>query len=438
MVSKGAAILVLLLSLPWAHAEEAVPLPEPLTLESALDYATTLRGAVAWQQQSEVARLEQRRAELEQRQAPQLDLEGRLRWRGVTDEGLDPRFDDHRLALLYRQQLTDFGRTDLSWQALDLSEQEVQLQERQRTYQQRLEVMQRFFAVLLADLHNNYLDERLSIAFIRFDRQRERQLLGQSSELEGLRLESAYQQILLEKRQAQNDQRYQRSLLATVLGHTGQLPSELLMPSLTYPPEQPLPPFDKVNQLLQQHNLQLAVVEQQLAVLQRQQLALDRGFGATLHGEAEVADGPAEAEDGANRWRIGLKLTLPLSDRGQRNAELAVVAAQRAERQSEQQQLRDRLYNRALELWLQLSELSQQLQASRVHTLYREYYLDNSRANYEMEFQADLGDAMIEMSVAQKRYLQTQMALMLAHEELDALLNGHWRPLLAGSANGNH
>ena len=53
---------------------------------------------------------------------------------------------------------------------------------------------------------------------------------------------------------------------------------------------------------------------------------------------------------------------------------------------------------------------------------YRELYLDQRRALYEMEAEANLGDAMVRISEAQRYMAETQFKTAMAWARLDALL----------------
>jgi hypothetical protein len=72
--------------------------------------------------------------------------------------------------------------------------------------------------------------------------------------------------------------------------------------------------------------------------------------------------------------------------------------------------------------WFALQQLRQQGEQARSELAYRELYLDWSRANYEMEVKADLGDAMVRLSDAQLALTKTDFATELGWEQLRVLL----------------
>ncbi len=95
---------------------------------------------------------------------------------------------------------------------------------------QRLEIMQRFYDVLLADLSFARDNEAMAVAFIQFDRAEAREELGQFSPLRTAELQADYQLIRRQRTASEAAQRVTRALLATALGHPTSLPRQLLTP----------------------------------------------------------------------------------------------------------------------------------------------------------------------------------------------------------------
>jgi hypothetical protein len=108
---------------------------------------------------------------------------------------------------------------------------------------QRLEIMQRFFDVLLADLSFARDNEAMAVAYIQFDRAEARGELGQYSALQIAELEATYQMILRQRAAAETAQRITRALLANALGHPQSLPRDLQTPDLS-DNQQELPMLD--------------------------------------------------------------------------------------------------------------------------------------------------------------------------------------------------
>lgn len=109
---------------------------------------------------------------------------------------------------------------------------------------QRIEIMERFFDVLLADMSFASASEAMAVAYIQFDRASVRNELGQISPLRVLELESVYQNILHQRASSEISQQLTRTLLAQALGAPTDLPRNLILPKLA-PPQSP-PALDDI------------------------------------------------------------------------------------------------------------------------------------------------------------------------------------------------
>lgn len=101
---------------------------------------------------------------------------------------------------------------------------------------QRLEILERFFDVLIADLGFSSSNEAMAIAYIQYDRGNIRRDLGQFSELKAAELTAAYQAVRQRRASAEAGQRLTRGLLAQALNRPETLPRELVLPKLPPPP----------------------------------------------------------------------------------------------------------------------------------------------------------------------------------------------------------
>lgn len=108
---------------------------------------------------------------------------------------------------------------------------------------QRLEIMERFFDVLLADLAYSSASEAMAVAYVQLDRARARGELGQTSPLRVSELDAVYEDMLQERTVGELGQQWTRALLAQALGRPETLPRDLVTPILPPQPEAP-PPLD--------------------------------------------------------------------------------------------------------------------------------------------------------------------------------------------------
>ncbi len=197
-------LLLLFILFPTAACATAEDdgLPDPLSLEQALDYAE---------------------------QSP------RSRTSGPPSDKFARRLplylDCHHLAYSHT------GRDDQRNRPLDALLDPIDAQ--------RLEILARFFDVLLADLSFSRYSEAMAVAYIQYDRANVRRELGQISELRVAELETVYQDVLRKRAASQISQRLTRSLLAQAIGRPDELPRDLSQPR---PPEIPaeLPEVEQV------------------------------------------------------------------------------------------------------------------------------------------------------------------------------------------------
>ncbi|MEA1051432.1 hypothetical protein U5801_16695 [Lamprobacter modestohalophilus] len=173
--------------------ETLVDVPDPLSLEQALGFAET---------------------------HPRVRAE-----QAATGSALDlPRAQPLYLgchSLAFSGARDNDAERDVAWSALLSS-----------TDAQRLEITQRFYDVLLADLSFARDNEAMAVAFIQFDRAEAREALGQFSPLRTAELQADYQLIRRQRAASEAAQRVTRAMLATAMGHPTSLPRQLITPAL--------------------------------------------------------------------------------------------------------------------------------------------------------------------------------------------------------------
>jgi len=127
---------------------------------------------------------------------------------------------------------------------------------------QRLEILARFFDVLLADLSFARYNEATAVAYVQYDRANVRRELGQLSELRVAELEAVYQDVRRKRAASQISQRLTRSLLAQSIGRPEDLPKELSEPLLPRIPRE-LPEPERVISSAEAHNKGLAKLKEE-------------------------------------------------------------------------------------------------------------------------------------------------------------------------------
>lgn len=167
---------------------------------------------------------------------------------------------------------------------------------------QRIAIIMRFFDVLLADLAHARFSEAMAVAYIQYDRSRARRELGQHSELDVAELEAAYEALHHRRESATALQRLTRSLLAQALDRPGELPRDLITPSVHAPGERPT--IEQVNEAAANANPVLAAMPDADAPSHRRLLAIEiENQGQLLLARLEALDRARDAAEANAFWR---------------------------------------------------------------------------------------------------------------------------------------
>ncbi len=413
--------LLLLFSISCPLWANEVSLPVPLTLEFALGLASADHPEL----QVEVAELA--RAKAEQRRVDaetgvNVTLSGRLRW---VDPPSSPIIqesrDDHLIKLSLEKSLYDFGRSTAK-ENITLAERNQRALIYLDTFaRHRISIMAAFFDVLLADQAYARDTEEMSMTFVNSDRARERNELGQLSDIKLMETRSLFQASRLRQARSEAAQRITRARLADLLNRPGQLSEELSIPRLSFTARK-LP--ENVNDWfaeLEQSNPQLrALMAQQASA--KAQLSLARADNnPVLLGRLEVSEF-TRTFGGNDNWRAGVSLDVPLFDGGRSAALQARSRAELHKVTANLEQQRRVLRQELLDTWTELQTLQVEKQSLASDQEYRDLYLDLRRAQYELEVASDLGDAMVSMSALRYRVMQADFATALAWARINALL----------------
>ncbi len=403
----------------WSAVSPEAVLPEPLTLEYALSLADANQPD-----------LEQALAELDLAQARErsaqsttdLTVSAQLRGRYVepSDVSPDRSHDDHGASLLARKRLYDFGRSGgaVEAAAADVLSQQWRLVEARGV--RRVDIMARFFDVLLADLRYARDYEAMSIAYVTYDHARDRRKLGQVSDLVVAERHSYYQDLRRRWYETTAEQRASRMRLARALNWSGRLPTELASPNLQTTATS-APDLDALQAQALQTNPAILAARERVAAFAQRVSSARAGYWPTLDAEAEVAKFSRDLSS-RDQWRAGIVLDIPLVSGGKVSAE---IAQQQAELRRVQAQLAARQQDVKIavqELHGQLNVLRIQREEAQALHDFRELYLDRSRLQYEQEMRTDLGDAMVRQSEARLRAAETEFAIAMTRARLEALI----------------
>ncbi len=350
---------------------------------------------------------------------------------GILRSGSQPSWtqdftSDNSVRLTARKTLYDFGRSGAAEDAarLELNAREADLiTTRDR---RRMEIMARYFDVLLADLQYTADNELMAVHYVGFDQGKDRLERGQISSVELADLESRYQDTLLRRNTSAQRQRITRAMLANAMNRPGDLASDLQDPPLAGN-QRALPDYETLIPLLLENNSRLRAQQEMLAASQKRLESLRAENGPTLDAEVQAADYSRRAVTRDN-LSAGLILSWPLYQGERSNSRVAREQAQFYKLQAGSEKLKMELTQALLETYMEVSQLQGAARnAARVNSDYRDMLLERSRGLYELELKSNLGTSMVETAEANLRSRRNEYQLALGLARLDALLgNPNW------------
>ena len=411
-VSCGFALLFALSS---AQAQSG----KILTLETALQAANAPHPDIQLAEaERDLARADHSLASA--RRDLNVTLEGRLQGAKSTLPG-SSFSADNSVRLNARKNLYDFGRSVNSIgaaRAVSEAREQSLLEARD---QHRIDIMARFFDVLMADLQTTIDGELMTVAFLNFDRGRESFEQKLLSKVDLSELESRFQNLLVKRNQSQLQQRLTRELLAEAMNQPGQPVADLEDPKLP-DNNRALPSYETLSALIEQspgiqgNNKLLEASRQRLESLRADNYP-------TLDAEVEAGEYPDRKLQGRDALRAGVVLTWPLYQGDRNNAQLAREQAQFHKLQAETEKLKRNLSQTVLRLLLEAEQLQKAARnAARIQIDARDLALDRVRAQYEVELRTNLGEteALTVEAKLRQRANEYQLALTLA--KLEAML----------------
>ena len=402
-----------------AQAQSSAALPEPLTLDFALTLADDGHPGLVEHE----AALARSRAALDAAAARD-GLDARFVARGRFIEPQSSlsyqEHDDHSLRLSVRKPLWDFGRSDAARKAARSTVERERWLLADARHARRMQIVHAYFDVLLADLEYAYENEAMAIAFVTLNRARERNRLGQVSDIDLFEHESNYQQVRRARYAAAANQRASRARLANVLNRPGELSSRLTPPALSVF-DRAVPDHAELEREALENNATIKAARAGLEAARQSVAEARASDGPLLSAELETGGGTRLASTN-DALRAGVTLEIPLTSGGRAEAEVAKrvagVTAARARLRQVELDVRQAL----LESWLAVDTLTVERESASAFADYRDLYLDRSRALYEHEVHADLGDAMVQISESILRSARVDYELALVWGRIHGLL----------------
>jgi len=406
---------------------------EKLTLDEALA-AVTAAHPDRRLAESELAIARADRDEAASRQDFNLYLDGALRT-GHRPWELGPHGDDWMPdnigRIVARKPLLDFGRSS---QAIAAADQEIAARQAALFNVQnlrRIDIMARYFDVLLADMQYAAENEFMAVAYVSWDNAKDRFEVGQISQPELLKLEADYQDIRERRNASLQRVRSTRQKLAHAIYRPGELPSELVEPLLK-DNARPVPEYESLQPLVMAKNPRVLALQAQIEAADARLAAVRAERNPTLDAEVIGADysRPSTTRDDLS---AGLVFNIPLYQGGRVDSRIARELAQKERSVAELEKLKLDLADTLLVTLQEIEWLRESSRPAADRQIeFRDWALERSRAEYELELKTNLGTSMAETQMAQLRRKQVDYRLALALARLEALSGGSLSPVEGG------
>ncbi len=414
-----------------AEVANAATLPDPLTLEHALTFVDSDHPEL------ELAYSERDMAIAQLMGAESVSgltitAQARARYIEPSDLSPDQSHEDAIASLLVRKRIYDFGRSGGAEAAASLNVNSQEINVRVARTARRLDIMSRFYDVIISDLRTARNYEAMSVAFIRYDRARKRLSLGQSSEIDVAELNTRYHEIRRAWYEATAEQRSSRARLAQAMKWAGPLPANLKHPNVEPLPAK-LPTLDELQSAALENNPPVQSARERVTSQEERVKSARAGYWPTLDAEFEAFEYSRDLAS-RDKWRAGLVLDIPIYIGGKVGADVAQASAELRHANGVLAQRENDVRAAVAELYNRLYHLRAQQEEAKVLSDYRELYQDRSRMLYEQELRTDLGDAMTQTSEARLRTAESEFAIALTLARLEAVVGKPLKEFIGGDA----
>lgn len=407
---RGLGVLLLCLPLATLAADPLLTLAEALATADAAHPDLSIA-------ESDLAVSLADREQADSRQHFNLFLDGSLRTGRKPGEDWSP---DNIARIVARKPLLDFGRTAYSVAA---AEQEIAARRAallDARAARRIDLMARYFDVLLADLQYTTDNEFMTVAFLMWDNARVRFTLGQITQPQLLELEARFQDLRERRTISAQQQRATRQKLANAMNRPNNLPSELAEPVLPGN-EQVVEKYESVLPRILERNPALQAINAQIHASDARIASVRSERRPTVDAEVVGANYSRESVT-RDQVSAGVLVNVPLYQGGRIDARVAREHALRYRLVAQREKLKLGLSATVLDIlheieWLRGSSRP----AADKQIEYRDWALERSRAEYELEMRTNLGTSMAETQTALLRRKRVEYQLALALARLAAL-----------------
>jgi len=411
--------IIILINLIYFPAVLAEALPDPLSLQQAIDMAEDAQYYQIIEAQASMVAAQSEVENAESSLGFKAQLEVEAAYIEPSRIALDQSANDSRISLHMIKPIYNFGSSAENILAAQTEQQAIQNHMPYIIGQRKIDIARQFFEVILSDLKHAWDNESMASAFVRFEAARDRHALSQISDVDLLESENTYIGILHERQLSEINQRHSRAILAELLNRPEELPANLLKPRLNFS-KQDLPDYPILLKQIMLNNPQLKLVEKQLEAASQRISAAGKQFGPQLNAEIEISE-YARITGSNDAWRAQLNLVVPLYENSSIKKDVSKARAGWLRQQSVLLNIKIELRKQVLALWQSINLLSQRRKQLQTSQEFRELRLDKSRALYEMEVKTNLGSSMVAISEIQYKQAKNDFELALAKMQLRLL-----------------
>ncbi len=417
-------ILAVLLSIATTAqaADEPNPFPRILSLGEALAMLDDSDPAI----RLDAARMASNRASklaIVDRNAWSSSLNLDLR---ASDRIAEPGHDfinDSRAVLVLDKPLSRFGEDDGLLASLDTGAEAISQRQVRSRAEVRHEAMSAFFDVILSDYAYAAQNEKMTLAFLRFDDKLElMEKFNEVPEVEVRRLEAIYLNEFAERTRIGHQRRASRLRLALALNRADAYPDQMVEPDLT-PYERETPDYDEILATVLENSAEVQIARLETEAARQQLDGLTMTVRPVLGARLEAAEYRQKSPSSRDQFRGSLYLDIPIGGNARKQGEIAAASALVMETEAREAELEHVLRQRVLGLVQQLAHLDSEIRAADAELLFTELDLDRVRLLYEMEVRARIGTANAEVASAVHRLARARYQRALVWDRLDILMN---------------
>jgi len=371
-------------------------LPNPLSLDQALQFADESHPDLLIAK----ARVDEAQAQLLRAEAQTnihsfLDLSAQRLKLTTTGEFVN----DNYARLVINKTLYDFGHSSAleDSRTADINSRQYQFVDAKLQHQ--LEIIKRFFDVLLADFRYSVDNEEMVQRYLKFDKIRERHELGMISPIELNKAENYYREAYDIRDASEKNQHTTRLLLSLALNHPEHLPADLVEPeAINFPDQVPEP--EQIYEQAMRANPTILSLQQDVEAARNRVVAERARYRPVLSAEVQVADYERPLNSRGD-YLAALTLRVPIYQGNDTQAEIARATADYSVKIAQLQKAQQLLLQTISNLIKDLEILRTKGKTSQQRLAYRELDLEYKRGLYELEIQTTFGEAQARMTEAQ-------------------------------------